>query len=108
VKSVTAREKGAGQSSQEFLPGARIVRAFNAIGYARMADAANQKERVGMPMAGDDQNAIATASALIRDVGYEPVLVGTLATMGKYLIPGTPLAGERSPDEVRKIAVTLK
>ncbi len=106
--AVTAREKGAGQSSQEFLPGARIVRAFNAIGYARMADAANQKERVGMPMAGDDQNAIATASALIRDVGYEPVLVGTLATMGKYLIPGTPLAGERSPDEVRKIAVTLK
>ena len=106
--AVAAREKGAGQSSMEFLPGARIVRAFNAIGYARMAEAANQKERVGMPIAGDDQNAIAAASALIRDVGYEPVLVGSLAAMGKYLIPGTPLAGERSPDDVRKIAATLK
>ena len=31
-----------------------------------------------------------------------------LAAMGKYLIPGTPLAGERSPDEVRKVAATLK
>jgi predicted dinucleotide-binding enzyme len=61
-----------------------------------------------MPIAGDDQNAINVASALIRDVGYEPVLVGTLATMGKHLIPGTPLAGERSPDEVRKVAATLK
>jgi len=106
--AVAAREKGAGVSSMEFLPGARIVRAFNAIGYARMAEAASKSERVGMPIAGDDKEAITVASALIRDVGYEPVLVGTLATMGKHLIPGTPLAGERSPDEVRKVAATLK
>ncbi len=106
--AVAAREKGAGLSSMAFLPGARIVRAFNAVGFARMAAAAGNSERMGMPIAGDDQNAIATASSLVRDVGYEPVLVGTLATMGKYLIPGTPLAGERSPDEVRKVAATLK
>ena len=36
--AVAAREKGAGLSSMELLPGARIVRAFNAIGYARMAE----------------------------------------------------------------------
>ena len=106
--AVAAREKGAGISSMEFLPGARIVRAFNAVGYAKMAAAASQKDRIGMPIAGDDQNAITTASSLIREVGYEPVLVGTLATMGKHLIPGTPLAGERSPEEVRKVAATLK
>jgi predicted dinucleotide-binding enzyme len=106
--AVAAREKGAGLASMEYLPGARIVRAFNAIGYARMAAAAGKSERVGMPIAGDDQAAITTASALVRDVGYEPVLVGSLVAMGKYLIPGTPLAGERSPDEVRKVAATLK
>jgi predicted dinucleotide-binding enzyme len=107
--AVAAREKGAGLASMEYLPGARIVRAFNAIGYRRMAEAAGKGgERVGMPMAGDDQNAIAVASALIREVGYEPVLVGTLAAMGKYLIPGTPLAGERSPEEIRRVAATLK
>jgi len=92
----------------EFLPGARIVRAFNAVGAARMAETASRSERAGMPIAGDDPDAIRVASALIRDVGYEPVLVGTLAAMGKYLIPGTPLAGERSPEEVRKVAATLK
>jgi predicted dinucleotide-binding enzyme len=106
--AVAAREKGAGIASMEFLPGARIVRAFNAIGAARMAEAAGKGERIGMPIAGDDPNAISVVSALVREVGYEPVLVGTLAAMGKYLIPGTPLAGERSAEEIRKVAATLK
>ena len=73
-----------------------------------MGEAAGKSERVGMPIAGDDPEAIRVASTLVREVGYEPVLVGTLAAMGKHLIPGTPLAGERSPDEVRKVAATLK
>jgi hypothetical protein len=103
-----AREKGAGLASMELLPGARIVRAFNAIGYARMAVAHQNTERMGMPMASDDAKAVAVASRLVREIGYEPVLVGGLAAMGKHLIPGTPLAGERSPDEIRKIAATLK
>lgn len=106
--AVAAREKGAGLASMAYLPGTRIVRAFNAVGFARMAEARNRTERMGMPIAGDDKEAITVASRLIRDVGYEPVLVGSLATMGKHLIPGTPLAGERSPEEIRKIAATLK
>ncbi len=106
--AVAAREKGAGQASMEYLPGARIVRAFNAIGAARMAEAASKKDNIGMPIAGDDKAAIDTAAALVRDVGYEPVLVGGLVAMGKHLIPGTPLGGERSPDEVRRVAATLR
>jgi hypothetical protein len=27
--------------------------------------------------------------------------------MGKYLVPGTPLAGVHTPDEIRQIASTL-
>jgi hypothetical protein len=46
------------------------------------------------------------ASRLIRDLGYEPVLIGGLA-MGKHLMPGTALAGERSAQEIRRIAATL-
>jgi 8-hydroxy-5-deazaflavin:NADPH oxidoreductase len=102
----TARERGAGVVSAELLPGARIVRAFNAIGAARMGNAHTEPGKVGMPIAGDDKQAIEVASKLIKDLGYEPVLVGGTA-MGKYLMPGTPLAGEHSPDEVRKIAATL-
>src|SRR5262249_33586214 len=58
---------------------------------------------VGVPIAGDDQKAIGIAEKLIREMGFEPVLVGGLA-MGKYLLPGTPLAEEHSPAELRQIA----
>lgn len=101
-----AREKGAGLASAELLPGARIVRAFNAIGAARMGSTYQDPGRIGMPIAGDDAGAIAVASELIRELGYEPVLIGGLA-MGKYLMPGTLLAGERSADEIRQIAAGL-
>ena len=101
-----ARQKGAGLASAELLPGARIVRAFNAIGAGRMGAAHEQPGRIGMPIAGDDAKAIALASRLIRDIGYVPVLIGGLA-MGRHLMPGTPLAGEHTPDEIRKIAATL-
>jgi predicted dinucleotide-binding enzyme len=56
--------------------------------------------------ASDDAGAVAIASPLIRDIGYEPVLIGGME-MGKYLMPGTPLAGERTPEEIREIAATL-
>ena len=101
-----AREQGAGRVSAELLPGARIVRAFNAVGGARMGQAHEQPGKVGMPIAGDDEDAIEVASRLIREIGYEPVLIGGL-DKGKYLMPGTPLAGEHSPEEIRKIAATL-
>ena len=101
-----AQEKGAGAASAELLPGARSVRAFNAVGFARMSEASKSKGKYGMPIAGDDKKAIAVVSGLVRDVGYEPVLVGGLA-FGRHLVPRQPLAGERAPDEVRKIAVTL-
>jgi predicted dinucleotide-binding enzyme len=101
-----ARQKGAGLASAELLPGARLVRAFNAIGAARMGSAHEEPGRVGMPIASDDAQAVAVASRLIREIGYEPVLIGGLA-MGKHLMPGTALAGERTPEEVRRIAATL-
>ncbi len=50
--------------------------------------------------------AIAVATRLVREVGFEPVVVGPLA-MGKHLIPGTPLAGVQTPEKIRQIAATL-
>jgi 8-hydroxy-5-deazaflavin:NADPH oxidoreductase len=102
-----AREKGAGLASAELLRGARLVRAFNAIGASRMGEAHKEPGRIGMPIAGDDAGAIEIASRLIRDIGYEPVPIGGLA-MGRHLMPGTPLAGEHAPAEIRRIAATLK
>ena len=98
---------GAGLAAAKLLPGAHVVRAFNAIGYTKLtANAHREGEPLGVPITGDDQNAIAIASRLIREIGFEPVLVGGLA-MGKHLVPGTPLGGELTPTEIRQRAADL-
>jgi 8-hydroxy-5-deazaflavin:NADPH oxidoreductase len=102
-----ARAQGAGLFDAQMLPGAHVVRAFNAIGAARMGSAHEEPGKIGMPIAGDDKKAIEVASRLVRAAGFEPVVVGGL-DMGKYLMPGTPLAGEHTPEELRSIAATLK
>ena len=101
-------EGGAGLAATQMLPGAKIVRGFNAIGSGQLETLAHrQGEPVGIPIAGDDQKAVALAEQLIKAIGFEPVLVGGLA-MGKYLVPGTPLAGVHTPAEIKQIASTLK
>src|SRR5690606_31314980 len=97
-----AREKGAGLATAEQLPGARIVRAFNAFSELRMGSSKEQTGRMGMPIAVDDAESIAFASRLIRDIDYDPVLVGGL-DMGKHLMPGTPLDGEHTVGEIKQI-----
>jgi 8-hydroxy-5-deazaflavin:NADPH oxidoreductase len=98
---------GAGLATAKLLPGAHIVRAFNAINFAKLpTDAHRQGELVGVPIAGDEPHAVAIASSLIREIGFEPVVVGGLA-MGKYLVPGTPLSGEHTAAEIRQAATNL-
>ena len=101
-------EGGAGLATAKALPGAHVVRAFNAIGSGKLAELAHREgPPVGVPIAGDDPNALALASRLIKEIGFEPVVVGGLA-MGRYLVPGTPLAGEHTPEEIRQAAAALK
>ena len=99
---------GAGLMTAKLLPGAHIVRAFNAISSTRLATIAHRAgDPVGVPIAGDDPKAIGVAETLIREIGFEPVLVGGLAK-GKHLVPGTPLGGEHTPAEIRQIAGGLR
>ena len=108
IVSWVAEQGGAGLATAKLLPGAHLVRAFNAIHFAQLPEDAHRPgEPVGVPIAGDNPNAIALATKLIKEIGFEPVLVGGLA-MGKYLVPGTPLAGEHTPAEIRQIVATLK
>jgi len=103
-----AREKGAALATMELIPGIHLVRGFNAINYMRVKElAASNPGHYGVPLAGEDAHAIAIASTLSREAGFEPVLVGGLA-MGKYLIPGSPLAGDHTPEEIRQIVAGLK
>ncbi|HEX9455954.1 MAG TPA: NADPH-dependent F420 reductase [Candidatus Binatia bacterium] len=74
-----AREKGVGLTTQRLLPGARIVRAFNTLGVNRLRSNVNGPEgRIGIPMAGDDQEALKVSSMLVRDAGFDPAVLGGL------------------------------
>jgi predicted dinucleotide-binding enzyme len=83
--AVEARRKGTGVSSAEFLPGVRLVRAFNAINSGDLASEAHRSgERIAIPLAGDDSQALEMAQRLVRDAGFEPVVVGPLARAREF------------------------
>jgi predicted dinucleotide-binding enzyme len=101
-----ASNGGAGLVTAKLLTSTRVVRAFNAINFAQLDRLAHQQEKIGVPIAGNDPKAIDLANRLIREAGFEPVLIGDLAK-GKYLVPGTAVGGEHSPAELRELAKTL-
>ena len=80
-----AEREGIGRTTQKYLPGARIVRAFNTIGYTILAAEAGRAEpRLPIPIAGDDAEAVRVAAELVRDAGFEPVVAGSLADARRF------------------------
>lgn len=72
-------EMGTGEAMAQYLPGVRLVKAFNTLA-SRMLheDAHRSGELVGVPVAGDDEEARQVVAQLVRDAGFEPVMVGAL------------------------------
>jgi 8-hydroxy-5-deazaflavin:NADPH oxidoreductase len=67
---------GVGETSVKYLPGTRLVRAFNSFGAATFASQAHRTgEPIGVPIASDDAEALKVAEKLVRDAGFEPVAV---------------------------------
>lgn len=77
------------------LPGARLVKAFNTIYYQHLATQGRtnlpEAERRAIFVAGDDAEAKATVSRLVRELGYAPVDTGDLREGGRRLQPNTPI-----------------
>jgi predicted dinucleotide-binding enzyme len=89
--AVEARRVGTGVASARYLPGAKLVRAFNAIKYTDLASQAHRPgEPAAIPLAGDDAHALSVAQRLVRAAGFEPVVVGNLSTAKKFDV-GTPV-----------------
>jgi|SRR6478736_6427976 predicted dinucleotide-binding enzyme len=107
--SAEAKEEGIGITSAKYLPGARIVRAFNTMSYRYFASEANRAgERMAIPLAGDGKDALNVASTLVHDAGFDPVVIGSLAR-AKDFSQGNPLYGQQlTAEEMRKRADALK
>jgi len=97
-----AAGNGIGITTAKYLRGARVVRAFNFTGAAEFA---RENHRAGgllaVPIAADDAQALRVGAQLVRDAGFEPVVVGPLATANSFA-PGGPLFRQMgSADELR-------
>lgn len=76
---------GIGVTTQKYFPGVRIVRAFNTMSYMVFAREANRPDpKLAIPIAGDDPQALQIAASLVRDAGFDPVTVGTLADARRF------------------------
>jgi predicted dinucleotide-binding enzyme len=73
-------DRSAAATNAGKVPGARWVKAFNTLTAGFQADSAGRTgpDRVVLFYATDHDNAAATAEALIRDAGFEPVRTGGL------------------------------
>jgi hypothetical protein len=72
-------EMGTGLAMAQYLPGVRLVKALNTVNPRSFSDPVRDGERIGVPIASDDEEAMAITAALVRDVGLDPVIVGPLA-----------------------------
>ena len=89
--ALEVRRVGTGVASPRYLPGVRLVRAFNAINSDDLAkDAHRAGQPIAIPLAGDDADALAVAQRLVRDAGFEPVVVGPLSRAREFDV-GTPV-----------------
>jgi 8-hydroxy-5-deazaflavin:NADPH oxidoreductase len=90
ASEASAHPKGSAGWAAAMFPGARWVKAFNTVYFKVLEREAHRDgDRVGIPLASDDEGAMAIAAHLVKDAGLEPVIVGGLER-GKEFEPNTP------------------
>lgn len=104
-------EIDAGKASSRWVadhhPGATVTKAFNTINWRNLlADGRphGDPDRIAIPVAGDDEAAKATVSALVDAVGFDPVDSGSLDDSRRQE-PGTPVYGANLDAEKTRAAL---
>jgi 8-hydroxy-5-deazaflavin:NADPH oxidoreductase len=94
---------GVGVTSQKYLPGARLVRAFNSMSYMNFVREAGRPDpKLAIPIAGDDPKAVQVAAGLVRDAGFDPVVVGTLKDASRFQMGGPGYNQQVTAAELRQ------
>ncbi|MEU7866570.1 NAD(P)-binding domain-containing protein [Dactylosporangium sp. NPDC049140] len=95
VDGVRADLGNSSELVQAYLAGARVVKAFNHMGYHDLESGARPPGAAGrraIAIAGDDPDDRAAVAAIVDALGFDPVVAGPLAE-GVRMEPGTALFG---------------
>ncbi len=99
---------GMGTFVARLLPGARIVRAFNTVYFEDLKKTINKDgEKIGIPIAGDDQEGLKAAVELVEHAGLDPVVVGGLSK-SKMFDVGTAVYTTSAPAREIRQKLNLK
>jgi len=94
---------GTGTLVARLLPGARIVRAFNTVYFEDLRKTVNKNgDKIGIPIASDDQEGLKAADELVERAGLDPVVVGGLRTSKLFDVGTTVYATSASAREIRE------
>ncbi|MFJ7750940.1 NADPH-dependent F420 reductase [Arthrobacter sp. NPDC097144] len=97
IPAFAAGTRGSSVVVQEMFPGATVVKSFNHTGYSSLEPdrrPAGHPDRLGLAVAGDQPDAVALVSAVVDQIGYDPVAVASLSATA-FLQPGGPAFGAR-------------
>jgi 8-hydroxy-5-deazaflavin:NADPH oxidoreductase len=93
---------GMGTFVARLLPGARMVRAFNSVYFEDLKKGTNKSgEKIGIPIASDDQEGLNAAGELVERAGLDPVVVGGLSTSKLFDVGTSLYATSASAREIR-------
>jgi hypothetical protein len=94
---------GMGVFVARLFPGTRIARAFNTVYFEDLKRTVNRRgERIGIPVAGDDEEAVTAAVGLAEAAGLDPVVVGGLSTSKLFDVGAPVYATSMSAREIRE------
>lgn len=103
--------RGSSQVVSEWVPGAKVVKTLNYEPIPMFGQGLDQAGPKALFLASDDQDAKAKVATLFRDMGAEPIDVGSLAEGDKLMMGGGALALKMrlvSPDEAKEMLKAAK
>ena len=104
ARQASQHPQGSAGWAAAMFPGSRWVKAFNTVHFKTLESEAHRDgDRVGIPLAGDDAQALETAAGLVRDAGFDPVIVGSLARGKEFEPASRPYNTGMSGPELRTL-----
>ena len=102
MAKIVLTKPSTGEYVAEFLPGVKLIRAFNTTSYASFAkEAARPGEKMGIPVAASDAATLGLGVRLVNDLGFDAVPVGGgLHGSAKFELRG-PAAGVKTAAELK-------